>query len=120
MIERVQAGDPERWTFELRRTLAVPGLEIDPGDRIVRECRRAYQEVTDEESRVGCTSGLEDAHWLARAGIQTAMFGPYVRKRWEGEGRFDASTGKADEHVVVPDWLVAIRVYMQLARNLLV
>lgn len=120
VIERVQAGDPERWTFELRRTLAVPGLEIDPGDRIVQECQRAYQEVTDEESRVGCTSGLEDAHWLARAGIQTAMFGPYVRKRWEGEGRFDASTGKADEHVVIPDWLVAIRVYMQLARNLLV
>jgi len=86
---------------------------------LVIECQRAYQDVTGEESRTGCTSGLEDAHWLARAGIQTAMFGPYVYKRWEGENRFYASTGKPDEHVSIPQWLTAIRVYMRLAQNLL-
>ena len=119
VIARVKARDAEPWTFELTRTLAVPALEIDPDARIVRECQRAYQDVTGEESRTGCTSGLEDAHWLARAGIQTAMFGPYVYKRWEGENRFYASTGKPDEHVSIPQWLTAIRVYMRLAQNLL-
>jgi acetylornithine deacetylase/succinyl-diaminopimelate desuccinylase family protein len=119
VVQQVRARDSERWSFELRRTLAVPGLEIDPDARIVRECRRAYQDVTGAESGIGCTSGLEDAHWLARAGIQTAMFGPYVNKRWQGENRFDASTGKPDEHVAIPQWLTAIRVYMRLAQNLL-
>jgi acetylornithine deacetylase/succinyl-diaminopimelate desuccinylase family protein len=119
VVEAVRARDAEPWTFELRRTLAVPALEIDPGARIVRECQRAYLEVTGEESRTGCTSGLEDAHWLARAGIQTAMFGPYVYKRWEGEDRFYASTGKPDEHISIPQWLTAIQVYMRLAQNLL-
>jgi acetylornithine deacetylase/succinyl-diaminopimelate desuccinylase family protein len=119
VIEGARARDADAWTFELRRTLAVPALEIDPGARIVRECQRAYQDVTGEESRIGATSGLEDAHWLARAGIETAMFGPYVHKRWEGEGRFYASTGKPDEHVVIPHWLAAIQVYRRLAQNLL-
>jgi acetylornithine deacetylase/succinyl-diaminopimelate desuccinylase family protein len=119
VIEQLRSGDPERWTFELRRTLAVPALEIDPNEPIVRECQRAYQSVTGEESRIGCTSGLEDAHWLARAGIPTAMFGPYVYKRWQGEDRFDASTGKPDEHIVISQWFTAIRVYMRLAQNLL-
>jgi acetylornithine deacetylase/succinyl-diaminopimelate desuccinylase family protein len=119
VVERVRAHDPEPWTFELTRKLAVPGLEIDPAARIVRECQRAYREVTGEESRIGCTSGLEDAHWLARAGIETAMFGPYVYKRWEGEGRFDATTGKPDEFIDIPQWLTAIGVYTRLATNLL-
>src|SRR5215471_16228210 len=90
-----------------------------PGETIVRACQRAYQDVTGEESRIGCTSGLEDAHWLVRAGIPTAMFGPYVYKRWQGEGRFEASTGKPDEHIVISQWLTGIRVYMRLAQNLL-
>jgi len=119
VVERVCRQDVERWTFELRRTLAVPALEIDPAEPIVQACRRAYQDVTGDESRIGCTSGLEDAHWLVRAGIPTAMFGPYVNKRWQGEGRFEASTGKPDEHIVISQWLTAIRVYMQLAQNLL-
>jgi succinyl-diaminopimelate desuccinylase len=119
VIEGVRARDPERWSFELTRTLAVPGLEIDPQTRIVQECQRAYSEVTGEATGIGCTSGLEDAHWLARAGIQTAMFGPYVAKRWQGENRFDTTTGKPDEHVSIPQWLTAIRVYTQLAANLL-
>jgi acetylornithine deacetylase/succinyl-diaminopimelate desuccinylase family protein len=121
VVERVCRQDAERWTFELRRTLAVPALEIDPAEPIVRACQRAYQDVTGEESLIGCTSGLEDAHWLVRAGIPTAMFGPYVYKRWQGQGatRFEASTGKPDEHVVIPQWLTAIRVYMMLAQNLL-
>jgi len=118
-IEQVRGRDPEGWSFELRRTLAVPALEIDPNEPIVRECQRAYQGVTGDESRIGCTSGLEDAHWLVRAGIPTAMFGPYVHKRWQGEDRFDASTGKPDEHVVLSQWFTAIRVYMRLAQNLL-
>jgi acetylornithine deacetylase/succinyl-diaminopimelate desuccinylase-like protein len=119
VIEAVRARDPEPWTFALRRTLAVPGLEVDPRSRVVRECQRAYREVTGEESRIGATAGLEDAHWLACAGIETAMFGPYVSKRWEGEARFASATGKPDEHVVIPQWLTAIQVYRRLARNLL-
>jgi acetylornithine deacetylase/succinyl-diaminopimelate desuccinylase family protein len=119
VVERVRARDAERWTFELRRTLAVPALEIDPETPIVRECQRAYREVTGEPSGIGCTSGLEDAHWFARAGIPTAMFGPYVAKRWQGENRFDAATGKPDEHVSIRQWLTAIQVYMRLAQNLL-
>src|SRR5215469_10845146 len=117
VVERVCRQDVERWTFDLRRTLAVPALEIDPNEEIVRACQRAYQDVTGEDSRIGCTSGLEDAHWLVRAGIPTAMFGPYVYKRWEGEGRFQASTGKPDEHIVISQWLTGIRVYMKLAQN---
>jgi len=119
VIDRVRARDPENWTFELERTIAVPGLEIDPQTPIVQECQRAYLDVTGEASRIGCTSGLEDAHWLARAGIQTAMFGPYVYKRWEGENRFDATTGKPDEHISIPQWLTAIRIYTRLAQRLL-
>ena len=121
VVERVCRQDTERWTFELRRTLAVPPLEVDPSEPIVRACQRAYQDVTGEESRIGSTSGLEDAHWLVRAGIPTAMFGPYVYKRWQGQGetRFQASTGKPDEHIVISQWLTAIRVYMRLAQNLL-
>jgi len=115
----VRARDSERWTFELARTLAVPALEIDPASAIVRECQRAFHEVTGDESGIGCTSGLEDAHWLARAGIQTAMFGPYVAKRWQGENRFAAATGKPDEHVSISQWFTAIEVYARLARNLL-
>ena len=97
----------------------IPALEIDPSEPIVRACQRAYQDVTGEESRIGCTSGLEDAHWLVRAGIPTAMFGPYVYKRWQGDNRFEASTGKPDEHIVISQWLTGIRVYMKLAQNLL-
>jgi acetylornithine deacetylase/succinyl-diaminopimelate desuccinylase-like protein len=119
VIEQVRARDPEPWSFDLMRTLAVPALEIDPGARIVRECQTAYSQVTGDASGIGCTSGLEDAHWLARAGIETAMFGPYVAKRWQGESRFDATTGKPDEHVSISQWLTAIRVYTQLAANLL-
>ena len=119
VIEAVRARDTEAWTFELKRTLAVPPLEIDPKTPIVRECQIAFHDVTGEESGIGCTSGLEDAHWLARAGIQTAMYGPYVAKRWSGENRFDAATGKPDEHIVIPQWLTAIQVYMRLAQNLL-
>ncbi|HXA95783.1 MAG TPA: M20 family metallopeptidase [Candidatus Dormibacteraeota bacterium] len=119
VIEGVRARDSEPWTFELTRTLAVPALEIDPASAIVRECRRAFRDVTGDESGIGCTSGLEDAHWLARAGIQTAMFGPYVAKRWQGENRFAAATGKPEEHVSLSQWFTAIEVYTQLARNLL-
>lgn len=119
VIEEVRRRDTESWSFELRRSLAVPALEVDPGEPIVRACQRAYQDVTGEESRIGCTSGLEDAHWLVRAGIPTAMFGPYVYQRWSGENRFDAATGKPDEHVVLAQWFTGIRVYMQLAQTLL-
>jgi acetylornithine deacetylase len=119
VIEQVRARDTERWTFELGRTLAVPPLEIDPKSQIVRECQSAFHDVTGDESGIGCTSGLEDAHWLARAGIQTAMFGPYVARRWQGENRFESGTGRPDEHVVLEQWFTAIRVYMQLAQNLL-
>ena len=119
VVERVRARDSESWSFELRRTLAIPPLEVAPDERIVRECQRAYREVTGEESRIGCTSGFVDAHWLARAGIPTAMYGPYVYKRWEGEDRFYAATGKPDEQVSIAQWLTAIRVYMRLALNLL-
>jgi len=118
-IERVRAQDPEQWTFTLRRKLAVPALEVDPAERIVHECQRAYREVTGDESRIGCTSGLEDAHWYAQAGIRTAMFGPYVRKRWEGDNRFAWNVASPDEHISIPQWLTAIRVYMRLVQNLL-
>jgi acetylornithine deacetylase/succinyl-diaminopimelate desuccinylase family protein len=119
IIERTRERDSEHWTFELTRTLAVPALEIDPDSAIVRACQRAFHDVTGEESGIGCTSGLEDAHWLARAGIQTAMFGPYVAKRWQGENRFAAATGKPEEHVSISQWFTAIKVYTRLARNLL-
>jgi hypothetical protein len=42
-----------------------------------------------------------------------------VAKRWQGENRFDAATGKPDEHVSIRQWLTAIQVYMRLAQNLL-
>jgi acetylornithine deacetylase/succinyl-diaminopimelate desuccinylase family protein len=119
IIERTRARDSEHWTFELTRTLAVPALEIDPDSAIVHACQQAFHDVTGEESGIGCTSGLEDAHWLARAGIQTAMFGPYVAKRWQGENRFAAATGKPEEHVSISQWFTAIKVYTRLARNLL-
>jgi acetylornithine deacetylase/succinyl-diaminopimelate desuccinylase-like protein len=119
VIAQVQSQDAERWSFELRRSLAVPALEVDPQEPIVRACQQAYHDVTGDESGIGCTSGLEDAHWLVRAGIPTAMFGPYVHKRWRGEGRFAAATGKPDEHVSLAQWFTAIRVYMRLAQNLL-
>jgi acetylornithine deacetylase/succinyl-diaminopimelate desuccinylase family protein len=119
VIEQVRSRDSEKWTYTFRRKLAVPALEVDPAGRIVRECQRAYREVTGDESRTGCTSGLEDAHWYARSGTQTAMFGPYVRKRWEGDNRFAWNVASPDEHISIPQWLTAIRVYMRLAQNLL-
>jgi len=119
VIQAVREQDTERWTFEFRRTLAIPGVEINPQERIVQECQRAYKEVTGEESRIGCTSGFEDAHWFVRAGIPTAMFGPYVYSRWEGEQRFYSESAKPDEHISISQWLTGIHVYQQIAKNLL-
>jgi acetylornithine deacetylase/succinyl-diaminopimelate desuccinylase family protein len=119
VIEGVHENDPEDWTFELTRTLAVPPLEIDPNDPAVLACQKAYNDVTGDISGIGCTSGLEDAHWLVRAGIHTAMFGPYNLKRWEGENRFYSVTGKADENVILDQWFTCIKVYERLIENLL-
>lgn len=120
VIESVRRNDTEQWTYELRRTLAIPALEVDPDEQIVRECRRAYLEVTGEESRLGCTAGFEDAHYLVNgAGIPTAMFGPYIYKRWDGENRYATRSGTSEEYVDLPQYLIAIQVYLRLITNLL-
>ena len=59
--------------------------------------------------------------WCGPA-FPTAMFGPYVYKRWQGryDARFEASTGKPDEHIVIsPVAHRDPRLDMKLAQNLL-
>lgn len=120
VIEVVRAADAESWSYELTRTLAIPPLEVDPEERIVRECQQAYHDVTGDVSHLGCTSGFEDAHFLRlRAGIPTAMFGPYTAKRWAGDGRYNTQSGTSEEFVDLEQYQVAIRVYARLIRNLL-
>lgn len=120
VIEQVRAADTESWSYDLRRTIAIPPLEVDPNELIVRACQQAYRKMTGEESREGCTSGFEDAHVLAlEAGIPTAMFGPYVAKRWTGANRYNTQSGTSEEYVDIPQFLVAIQVYARLIENLL-
>jgi acetylornithine deacetylase/succinyl-diaminopimelate desuccinylase len=73
----VQGSDPEAFTWDVREVMCVEPAEVPRDSRIVRECRRAFAEVTHKEAGIGATAGFEDAHFFVKAGIEVAMFGPY-------------------------------------------
>jgi len=118
ICERVRAADAESWAVSVREVMHVDGAEIDPQASIVRECQRAFSEVTGETAGIGATSGFEDAHFFLSAGIPTAMFGPY-RRTPADQARWHTNSGTSEEHVVLADVARAVRVYTRLATNLL-
>jgi len=114
----VLAADTEQFRYEVREVMHVDPAEISPEAPIVRECRRAFRDVTGQEAGIGCTAGFEDAHFLLKAGIPTAMFGPYHRER-ESNAPFFTTSGMADEFVDLPEVFVGTEIYARLIQNLL-
>lgn len=117
VVDRVVAEDPEEWSASVWPYMVVDPAEVNPEERIVRECRRAYEEVTGEPCGLGVTPGFEDAHYLIHAGIPTAMFGPYVPG--DASEPFSTLAGTADEHVEIARVVQAAEVYRRLCHNLL-
>ncbi len=68
----------DEYPIALQPLLEVEAAEVATTENIVRECQRAFLEITGREAPIGCTAGFEDAHFLIKeAGVPTAMFGPY-------------------------------------------
>jgi acetylornithine deacetylase/succinyl-diaminopimelate desuccinylase family protein len=119
LCERISVADQEPWYCSVREVMHVDGAEVDRNGRAVRACQQAYREETGEDAKLGATSGFEDAHFFLKAGIDTAMFGPYRRQSTEGGGQFFTVSGMADECVAIADVVTAARVYARLITNLI-
>lgn len=115
----VRERDNDGFEFKLKQVLTIDPAEMPTDAPIVKACQSAYNKVTGAVSRIACTAGFEDGHFLINdLGIPTAMFGPYQPGPQGGDPQHTLSGGY-DEHVQV-DWLVkCIHVYQQLILDLL-
>lgn len=119
VVERLRESEGGSFEVEVREKLSVEPAEMPTDAPIVVACQDAYRTVTGWESRISCTAGFEDGHFLINdLGIPTAMFGPYQPGPQGGDPQHTLSGGY-DEHVEV-EWLVrCIHVYEQLILDLL-
>ena len=115
---RCVAQDGEAFRYEVREVMHVDPAEISPDASVVGTCRQAYRDITGRDAGIGCTAGFEDAHFLLKAGIPTAMFGPYRTERGQTLPFFTTS-GMADEFVDVPDVVLGTQIDARLIHNVL-
>lgn len=116
-VEQVIAEDAEDWTASVTTIGVVDAAEVNVDTPIVKECQRAYQDVTNRKCGINATAGFEDAHYFIHAGIPTAMFGPYV-PGIETED-FVSLAGMAEEHVSISRVVEAANIYHRLCQNVL-
>jgi len=118
ILDKLKKEDDELQFF-IRKTMELEAGEIRPTERIVLECKKAYQDITGEEPGIGCTAGFEDAHFLIHgANIPTAMFGPYSKAPARDQ-RFETVSGTPEEHVEISELIKATKVYAKLILNIL-
>ncbi len=105
---------------EIRNFMTVEPAEISPNERIVQECKKAYQKVMGEEPHIGCIAGFVDAHFLINdLSIPTVIFGPYSSKG-DSSAPYFTTSGSSEEHVDVESVVNATRIYAQMILNILV
>ena len=114
-LRALRRQDAESWNFSLTRMMVREPYEIAADAPLVQHARAAYREVTGRDLRLTATAGFEDAGLLARAGMETIMFGPY----YDRDEDDPSLSGSSAEYVRVPDLVTATRILTGLALRLL-
>jgi acetylornithine deacetylase/succinyl-diaminopimelate desuccinylase family protein len=117
IVQRIALEDSQEWRAETKIFGCIDAGEVNRDEQIVKECQRAYEEVTGRPCGISATAGFQDAHYFIHAGIPTAMFGPFVPG--VDTEPFISLAGSPEEHVEVARVVEAARVYHRLCNNIL-
>ncbi len=102
-------------TISVEKDMVVEPSEIPADADVVRECRKALQQVIDMEPILGGAAGFADAHWFTNnLNIPTAIFGPWYL-HFDGGSVSDIP----DEFNYVDDIFRGTRVYAHLIANVI-
>ena len=102
--------------ISLEQVLFVPAVEVDPGERVIAECIRAFEEIVGRPTEVRAVGGFTDAHFFVHdLGIPAINFGPwYLTPHPRG-----SNTDIPDEYAHTDEIILGARVYERLLHNLL-